>query len=204
MIVVSIIYPCNFGCPLCPYTDENSDLRRFYRERGGDFLPVDLWRRMADEAGEYGSFLRCTGGGEPLMHPHMVEMAEYARQQGARLWINTNGSMFGPDAQGRGASRTHSAVRDRPDRILHGRGRRGDVRAPASSAPGAPEGSGPVVRGPRRQHPRRGPAAHGTAERHPRGGLPDPAGIPSRTGSTSTSASTWRTSASTKSSRGSS
>ena len=101
MIVVSIIYPCNFGCPLCPYTDENSELRRFYRERGGDFLPVELWRRMADEAGEYGSFLRCTGGGEPLMHPHMVEMAEYARQRGARLWINTNGSMFGPDAQGR-------------------------------------------------------------------------------------------------------
>ena len=23
-----IVYPCNFGCPNCPYTDENSDLRK--------------------------------------------------------------------------------------------------------------------------------------------------------------------------------
>ena len=25
MVVLSIIYPCNFGCPNCPYTDAKSD-----------------------------------------------------------------------------------------------------------------------------------------------------------------------------------
>ena len=36
------------------------------------------------------------GGGEPLLHPHMIEMIEYAKLKGARVWLNTNGSMFGP------------------------------------------------------------------------------------------------------------
>ena len=96
MVVLSIIYPCNFGCPMCPYTDGNSELRKFYRERNGDLLPVKLWNSIADEAGPYGAWLRCTGGGEPMLHPHMVDMIEYAKSKGARIWMNTNGSMFGP------------------------------------------------------------------------------------------------------------
>src|SRR5262249_19047076 len=58
--------------------------------------PVTLWEKMADECGEYGAWMRCTGGGEPMLHPQMVEMVEYAKNKGARIWMNTNGSMFGP------------------------------------------------------------------------------------------------------------
>jgi MoaA/NifB/PqqE/SkfB family radical SAM enzyme len=96
MIVISTIYPCNFGCPMCPYTDGNSDIRRFYHERHGDLFPVELWNRIADECAEYGAWMRCTGGGEPMLHPQMVDMIEYAKARGARVWLNTNGSMFGP------------------------------------------------------------------------------------------------------------
>lgn len=96
MVVLSIIYPCNFGCPNCPYTDGNSEIRRFYRERDGDLFPVTLWEKIADECGQYGAWMRCTGGGEPMLHPKMVEMIEYAKVNGARVWLNTNGSMFGP------------------------------------------------------------------------------------------------------------
>ncbi|HEX3658518.1 MAG TPA: radical SAM protein [Pirellulales bacterium] len=98
MIVLSMIYPCNFGCPNCPYTDGNSEIRRFYRERDGELFPVELWNKIAREAGPYHAWLRCTGGGEPMLHQHMVEMIEFAKQQGARVWLNTNGSMFGPTA----------------------------------------------------------------------------------------------------------
>jgi MoaA/NifB/PqqE/SkfB family radical SAM enzyme len=101
MVVISIIYPCNFGCPNCPYTDGNSPIRRFYHEHQGDHMPVDLWKKIADECGPYGAWMRCTGGGEPMLHPHMVEMIEYAKEKGARVWLNTNGSRFGPDASGR-------------------------------------------------------------------------------------------------------
>ena len=51
MVVISIIYPCNFGCPNCPYTDGNSEIRQFYHEHDGDLFPVALWKKMADECG---------------------------------------------------------------------------------------------------------------------------------------------------------
>ncbi len=108
MIVLSIIYPCNFGCPMCPYTDGNSEIRQFYREQSGELFPVSLWQSIADEAGQYGAWLRCTGGGEPMLHPHMVDMIEYAKAKGARIWMNTNGSMFGP----------HPKHREKLERII--------------------------------------------------------------------------------------
>ena len=96
MVVIAVIYPCNFGCPMCPYTDGNSEIRRFYHERGGDLLPVELWNKMADESGPYGAWMRITGGGDPMLHPHRVEMIARAKARGARVWLNTNGSMLGP------------------------------------------------------------------------------------------------------------
>jgi MoaA/NifB/PqqE/SkfB family radical SAM enzyme len=95
MVVISIIYPCNFGCPNCPYTDTNSAIRQFYREKKGDLFPVELWKKIAIECGQYKAWMRCTGGGEPMLHQHMVDMIEFAKAQGARVWLNTNGSMFG-------------------------------------------------------------------------------------------------------------
>lgn len=96
MLVISTVYPCNFGCPMCPYTEGNSAIRKFYHERNADRFPEELWNRIAEEAGPYGSWLRCTGGGEPMLHPRMTEMIEFAKQKGARVWLNTNGSLFGP------------------------------------------------------------------------------------------------------------
>src|SRR5947209_17802883 len=77
MVVLSIIYPCNFGCPMCPYTDGNSEIRKFYREREGELFPVTLWESIADECGQYNAWRRCTGGGEPMLHPPVVKMTEY-------------------------------------------------------------------------------------------------------------------------------
>ena len=64
MVVISIIYPCNYGCPMCPYTDSNSELRRYYKEHDGDLISSDLWNKMAEECGTYGAWMRCTGGGD--------------------------------------------------------------------------------------------------------------------------------------------
>lgn len=100
MVVTSIVYPCNFGCPNCPYTDDNSDLRKFYRENNADRLPRVLWDKIADECAKYGSYIRCTGGGEPLLHPELPDMIKDAKAKGAKVWLNTNGSMFGPDTLG--------------------------------------------------------------------------------------------------------
>lgn len=97
MIVISTVYPCNFGCPNCPYSEGNSDLRTIYKEKGGDYLPEELWNRIAIESGPHQTWLRCTGGGEPMMHPKMTDMIIFAKKNGCRIWLNTNGSLFGPN-----------------------------------------------------------------------------------------------------------
>jgi len=58
MVVMSIIYPCNFGCPMCPYTDGNSEIRQFYREREGELFPAKPWDSIARECGDYNALMR--------------------------------------------------------------------------------------------------------------------------------------------------
>lgn len=101
MIVISTVYPCNFGCPNCPYSEDNSALRADYEKLNGDYISESLWNKIAEESGPHGTWLRCTGGGEPMMHPKMVQMIKYAKKLGCSVWLNTNGSLFGPRESGR-------------------------------------------------------------------------------------------------------
>jgi len=93
MVVLSMSYVCNSKCPGCPYT--NSNIRDDY----GDalFMPVDLFKKIADECGKYGAFLRFSGGGEPLLHPRVIKLIEYAKIKGAKVGLITNGSLMTPD-----------------------------------------------------------------------------------------------------------
>lgn len=106
MVVVSVAYPCNAHCPNCPYTPGNSELRLKYGD--APYIAPELFEKIADECGEAarrgwlpggaGSMIRITGGGEPMMHPAgMTSLIEYAKRAGARVYLNTNGSMFRGD-----------------------------------------------------------------------------------------------------------
>lgn len=106
MIVVAVAYPCNAHCPNCPYTPGNSELRLKYGD--APYIPAELFEKIADECGEAGrhgwlpggagSMIRITGGGEPMMHPAgMTTLIEYAKRAGARVYLNSNGSMFRQD-----------------------------------------------------------------------------------------------------------
>lgn len=90
MVVLSLSYVCNARCPGCPYT--NSSIRESYK--GQCFISDDLFHKIADECGVYHSYIRLTGGGEPMMHPHAVELMEYAKARGAKIGLITNGSLF--------------------------------------------------------------------------------------------------------------
>lgn len=106
MVVLAVAYPCNAHCPNCPYIEENSDIRLKYAD--ANFMAPELFMKIADECGEaarqkwlpggVGSFIRITGGGEPMMHPYgMTNLIEYAMSAGARVYLNTNGSLFKKD-----------------------------------------------------------------------------------------------------------
>jgi radical SAM protein with 4Fe4S-binding SPASM domain len=90
MCVLSFTYVCNALCPNCPYT--NSEIRGDYKDR--PFMNEDTFKIIADQCGEYNSYIRISGGGEPMLHPKAVELIEYAKKMGAKVGLITNGSRF--------------------------------------------------------------------------------------------------------------
>lgn len=90
MVVLSVTYRCNSKCPSCPYVQ--SKIRQSYKDT--PFMPSEIFKKIADECGKYHSVIRLTGGGEPLLHPQMVELIEYAKSEGAKVGLITNGSLL--------------------------------------------------------------------------------------------------------------
>ena len=90
MLVLSFVYPCNAECPHCPYT--HSNIRDSYLDV--PHMPEATFKKIADEAGRYGAYLRISGGGEPMMHPHAVPLLVYAKEVGCKVGLITNGSTF--------------------------------------------------------------------------------------------------------------
>ena len=90
MCVISFVYVCNYRCPNCPYN--NSDIRSDYKQ--DLFMPDEIFKKIADECGQYDSYIRISGGGEPMIHKHAVELMEYAKSVNARVGLISNGSLF--------------------------------------------------------------------------------------------------------------
>jgi MoaA/NifB/PqqE/SkfB family radical SAM enzyme len=90
MLVLSFVYPCNALCPHCPYT--NSNIRKEYRD--APYMPESLYKKIADESGHFGAYLRISGGGEPMLHPQATELLVYAKKVGCKIGLITNGSLF--------------------------------------------------------------------------------------------------------------
>ena len=90
MSVLSFSYVCNALCPNCPYT--NSEIRSDYKD--AKYMAPEIFKKIADEVGKHQAWLRISGGGEPMMHPQFLELMEYAKEQGCKLGIITNGSIL--------------------------------------------------------------------------------------------------------------
>ncbi len=94
MCVLSFTYVCNAKCPNCPYT--NSQIRADYKDR--PFMEEATFKIIADQCGEYGAWMRVSGGGEPMLHPKAVELMVYAKKVGAKVGLITNGSLFSAES----------------------------------------------------------------------------------------------------------
>ena len=93
LIAIYFSYICNSRCPHCPFT--NSDIRDKYKET--PFMEEQVFKKIADECGQYNSFIRISGGGEPLLHPKAIELMTYAKQVNAKIGLITNGSLLSTD-----------------------------------------------------------------------------------------------------------
>lgn len=93
MCVLSFVYACNAECPNCPYN--NSEIRDTYTD--ALFMSEEVFKRIADECAQHKSYLRISGGGEPMLHPQAADLLLYAKEKGCKIGLITNGSVFRND-----------------------------------------------------------------------------------------------------------
>ncbi len=83
-------YICNSNCLKCPVGlsrrgQMGQDKTGEFDPRKKAFFPWKLFPKIADEIAKYPwSILRFHGRGEPLMHPHYIDMAKYAKKAGVK------------------------------------------------------------------------------------------------------------------------
>ena len=93
-------YKCNFKCNYCVHAIPNHELN----EKGfrKEVMPFETYTKAIDGIQSYPSKLKAlifAGHGEPLLHPNICEMIQYAKNSNIaeRIEITTNASMLSPE-----------------------------------------------------------------------------------------------------------
>jgi MoaA/NifB/PqqE/SkfB family radical SAM enzyme len=91
-VVVDAAEVCNLACIHCPHPEFKKS-----SHYSGAFLEPALNAKMVDEVAEHGCghtlYIRYTSNGEPLVHPGIYDMLDYAvRRSGAFVTLTTNGT----------------------------------------------------------------------------------------------------------------
>ncbi len=86
VVVWNVTQRCNLRCIHCYAHAKN---REFENE-----LPLDDGKQLLDDLARFGCPVILFSGGEPLMHPHLIELASYAVDRGMRAVISTNGTLI--------------------------------------------------------------------------------------------------------------
>lgn len=93
-IIIDVTEFCNLACIHCPQSEfSKSEVFR------GRHLDAELHKKIIGEVTKDGKayciYLRYTGQGETLLHPHFIEMIEYAaKSAGVPINITTNGILL--------------------------------------------------------------------------------------------------------------
>src|SRR5208337_1415674 len=84
---------CNLSCLICP---------RPLMHRKTGLMDFSLFRKIVDESkGRTELLYMANGVGEPLFHPNIIEMIEYANKNGIHTMIGTNGTLLTKDLTNR-------------------------------------------------------------------------------------------------------
>jgi len=91
-ILVDVAEVCNLACTHCPHPEFKKS-----EHYTGSYLDPELNAKLVDEVRDHGQaytqYIRYASAGEPLVHPHIYEMMEYATQRsGVPVTLTTNGT----------------------------------------------------------------------------------------------------------------
>lgn len=93
-IIVDATEVCNLECIHCPHPEFKRS--EHYAKR---YLDVSIHTKMVDEVRQYGQghtqYIRYTSNGEPLVHPAIYDMLDYAvKNSGVFVTLTTNGTIM--------------------------------------------------------------------------------------------------------------
>lgn len=93
-IIVDATEICNLACIHCPHPDFKKS-----SQYSGRHLDPALHHKMVDEVRDHGrghtQYIRYTSNGEPLVHPQIYDMLDYAvRHSGVFVTLTTNGTIL--------------------------------------------------------------------------------------------------------------
>ena len=90
-VQIDITNKCNSNCLYCWARSPLLKERIATKEWQNQELPVDLVKRLVKELKDMGvKNIHLSGGGEPFIHPHIMEIIEYIKANGIRCEITTN------------------------------------------------------------------------------------------------------------------
>jgi MoaA/NifB/PqqE/SkfB family radical SAM enzyme len=84
---------CNLRCIMCPQS-------KGLRPRPAQ-MSLEVFRGIIDDVCETRPLVRLYMSGEPLLHPHLFEMIEYAGARNCQTAIHTNATMLTPEMSGK-------------------------------------------------------------------------------------------------------
>jgi radical SAM protein with 4Fe4S-binding SPASM domain len=77
---------CNLACPMCA--------QRTISETEKGLMDVALFRAIVDEVRGFAREINITHRGEPLLHPEIAQMVEYASSRGILTRLHTNATLL--------------------------------------------------------------------------------------------------------------
>jgi MoaA/NifB/PqqE/SkfB family radical SAM enzyme len=95
---LTITNQCNLRCRMCAQWSESGYmLSRATPSR--DSMTLDDWKRVVDEAHSHGIQLVLIRGGEPFMHPQIIDLLDHIAAHGMFTAIDSNGTRMGKFAE---------------------------------------------------------------------------------------------------------
>ena len=89
VVILNITKRCNLKCVHC-YAGSNESTPH-------NELSTDEWLRVLDDLAEFGCPVVLFSGGEPLLHPGIIRLAQHAVDSGMRAVISSNGTLITPE-----------------------------------------------------------------------------------------------------------
>lgn len=92
VLTISVTSDCNLNCRICGGWDFTK-----HKVRQGNSLPLEIIKKMLDEGRTRGNWYLEITGGEPFLHPQIMDIISYAEKSGYWTYILTNGLLLNED-----------------------------------------------------------------------------------------------------------